>query len=95
MKPGGKLELELRALKGQQPLEWKVQPRPAEELKTERRIVVVGDKSTAPVQLPTSGGSTLRLSADGKTAAVVTGDETVTIYDVASGKELMKFPGKK
>ena len=96
LKSGGKLEVELRALKAQQPLEWKVLPRPGEELKSERRIVVVDDKSTAHAQpAPASGSSTLRLSADGKTAAVVSGDGTVTIYDVATGKEIMKFPGKK
>lgn len=45
--------------------------------------------------LQPASASMLRLSSDGKTAAVVGGDGTVTIYDVASGKELMKFPGKK
>ena len=35
------------------------------------------------------------MSADGKTAAVVGADGTITIYDVATGKEQMRFPGKK
>ncbi len=39
--------------------------------------------------------SSLKLSADGKTAAVVSADGTITVYDVASGKEQMKFAGKK
>lgn len=44
----------------------------------------------------TVGGiSSLKLSADGKTAAVVGDDGTITVYDVASGKEQMKFAGKK
>lgn len=47
------------------------------------------------LEFPDSGASSLKLAADGKTAAVVAGDGTVTIYDVATGKELMKFPGKK
>lgn len=41
------------------------------------------------------GVSSLKLSADGKTAAVVSADGTITVYDVASGKEQMKFSGKK
>jgi hypothetical protein len=41
------------------------------------------------------GGSTMRMSADGKTAAVVGADGSITIFDVASGKEVMKFPAKK
>lgn len=40
------------------------------------------------------GASSLRMSADGKTAAVVQADGTVVVYDVASGKELMRFPAK-
>ena len=59
--------------------------------------MVVENKGGTATATATSvgGGSMLRLSADGKTAAVVGGDGTVTIFDVASGKELMKFPGKK
>ena len=35
------------------------------------------------------------MSADGKTAAVVAADGTVTVYDTATGKEMMRFPVKK
>jgi len=60
----------------------------------EARVLVVGERMTATA--PVGGGaSTLKLSADGKTAAVVSADGAVTIYDVATGKEIMKFSGKK
>jgi hypothetical protein len=39
--------------------------------------------------------SSLKLSFDGKTAAVIGTDGSVTVYDVATGKEVMKFPAKK
>lgn len=39
--------------------------------------------------------SNLRMSADGKTAAVIAADGSVTVFDTVSGKELMKFPVKK
>jgi hypothetical protein len=35
--------------------------------------------------------STLKMSADGKTAAVVSADGTIVVYDVATGRELMRF----
>jgi len=57
----------------------------------EKRIVVVTEGSSASA----GATSSLKLSADGKTAAVVSSDGTVTIYDVATGKETMKFAGKK
>ncbi|HXD86389.1 MAG TPA: hypothetical protein VN641_07835 [Urbifossiella sp.] len=60
--------------------------------KNARGVVVVGEMH---MKLAGPGPSTLKMSADGKTAAVVSDDGTVTIFDVASGKELMKFPGKK
>ncbi len=41
------------------------------------------------------GISSLKLTADGKTAAVVGADGTITVYDVASGNEQMRFAGKK
>ena len=41
------------------------------------------------------GSATLKMSADGKLAAIVTADGTITIFDVATGKEMMKFSGKK
>lgn len=41
------------------------------------------------------GTSSLKLSADGKTAALLAADGTITIFDVATGKETMKFSGKK
>ena len=44
---------------------------------------------------PAPAASTLKLSGDGKTAAVVGADGSITIYDVASGKEQLKFPAKK
>ncbi len=44
---------------------------------------------------PAAGASSLKLSADGKTAAVVGADGSITIYDVATGKEQLKFPAKK
>jgi hypothetical protein len=37
------------------------------------------------------GTSTLKMSADGKTAAVVSADSSVVVYDVATGRELMRF----
>lgn len=68
----------------------------------EGRIVVSGEKlgdKTATIEVTKSvtaaGPSTLKLSADGKTAAVLAADGTITIYDVATGKETMKFGGKK
>jgi hypothetical protein len=101
-KPGS-LEFKVEGQPGAKPgapIEWKVQPRPGvqpEPQTTERRVVVVGDRpgATASAAAPASGPSTLKMSADGKTAAVLSADGAVTIYDVASGKELMKFPGKK
>lgn len=45
--------------------------------------------------IPAGGASTLKLSADGKTAALLSADGTITIFDVATGKETMKFSGKK
>jgi hypothetical protein len=60
----------------------------------EKRIVVIAEGGKG--YFAASGGtSSLKLSADGKTAAVVGSDGTVTIYDVATGKETMKFAGKK
>jgi hypothetical protein len=44
---------------------------------------------------PAKAASSLRMSTDGKAAAVTTADGTVVVYDVASGRELMRFPGKK
>jgi hypothetical protein len=71
--------------------------KPGEPLK----VVVVSDsdlKTTKTaektVKVP-EAYSSLRMSADGKTAAVVAADGTVTVYDTASGKEMMKFPVKK
>ena len=58
-----------------------------------------------PVELKFEGGfflmnvgggeSSLKLSVDGKKAAVTGIDGTVTVYDVTTGKELMKFPAKR
>ena len=74
---------------------------------TERRVVVVEGKPTeghktvtatvveAKPAAPVGGANTLKLSADGKTAALLAADGTITIFDVASGKEMMKFSGKK
>lgn len=74
---------------------------------TERRVVVVEGKPSeghktvtatvveAKPAAPASGANTLKLSADGKTAALLAADGTITIFDVASGKEMMKFSGKK
>jgi hypothetical protein len=56
-------------------------------------LVVVGKGAgSAPAA---AGHSSLRLSTDGKTAAVVAADGSVTIYDVATGKEVMGFPTRK
>lgn len=55
------------------------------------KAVVVTDKN---VKVPESGSS-LRMSADGKTAAVIAADGSVTVFDTASGKELMRFPVQK
>ncbi|MFO0806636.1 MAG: hypothetical protein U0791_26320 [Gemmataceae bacterium] len=76
---------------------------------TERRVVVVEGKPgdgpktvTATVvgdvvraTTTPAGTSTLKLSVDGKTAALLSADGTITIFDVASGKETMRFSGKK
>jgi hypothetical protein len=60
----------------------------------EKRIVVVAEGGKG--SFAASGAtSSLKLSADGKTAAVVGSDGTVTIYDVATGRETMRFAGKK
>ena len=42
------------------------------------------------------GGTTLRMSADGKTAGGwELGPTEKRVYDVATGRQLMRFPGKK
>ena len=41
---------------------------------------------------PDPVASTLKLSADGKTAAVVGEDGSITIYDVASGQGTVEVP---
>ncbi|HUR54797.1 MAG TPA: hypothetical protein VMZ71_11745 [Gemmataceae bacterium] len=61
------------------------------------KVVVVTDKSVSTdknVKVPETYAS-LRMSADGKTAAVTAADGSVTVFDTASGKELMRFPVKK
>ncbi|MCE9568324.1 MAG: sigma-70 family RNA polymerase sigma factor [Planctomycetes bacterium] len=58
------------------------------------KVVWMAETATARMTTPTAGNSSLKLSSDGKTAAVVSADGTITIYDVASGKEQMKFPRK-
>jgi hypothetical protein len=62
-------------------------------IKGQPNIIIVGEAKGGTT--PAAGGSTLKMSADGKTAAVVGADGTITIYDVATGKEQMRFPGKK
>jgi hypothetical protein len=42
-----------------------------------------------------TGTSSLKMSSDGKTAAVVATDGSVVVYDVATGRELMRFAGRK
>lgn len=64
-------------------------PKPGEPFK----MVVVTDGSKN-VKAP-EASSSLRMSADGKTAAVIAADGSVTVFDTASGKELMRFPVKK
>jgi hypothetical protein len=54
--------------------------------------VVVSTDKVVKVAEPVSS---LRMSADGKTAAVIAADGSVTVFDAASGKELMRFPVKK
>jgi hypothetical protein len=44
---------------------------------------------------PAKAGSTLRMSTDGKTAAVISADGAVVVFDVATGRELMRFPAHK
>jgi hypothetical protein len=61
------------------------------------KVVVVTDKSASTdktTKVPENYAS-LRMSADGKTAAVTAADGSVTVFDTASGKELMRFPVKK
>jgi hypothetical protein len=87
--PGGKaIELKLESLSKVKPgagADYRVTP-PA----VERRVVVAAERTG-----PAGGSSTLKLSADGKVAAIVDADGTVTVFDVVSGKEMMKFAGKK
>jgi|GEM_PF-3493628 len=64
----------------------------------EARVTVVKGQPVEGVHNVTVnvvGTSSLKLSADGKTAALLSTDGTITIFDVASGKEVMKFAGKK
>ena len=86
--------------------EFKVLPLPGGTAtpgeKVERRVVVVEGKpveggriAVAAATPAAAGASTLKLSADGKTAALLAADGTISIFDVASGKEIMKFAGKK
>jgi ABC-type molybdate transport system ATPase subunit len=56
--------------------------------------VVVFDRDVKTTKAEASGSS-LRMSADGKTAAVIAADGSVTVFDTASGKEMMRFPVKK
>ena len=58
------------------------------------RIVKSADFILAAIE-PAKGTSSLKMSSDGKTAAVVSTDGTVLVFDVATGRELMRFPGKK
>lgn len=62
---------------------------------TKPRIIVKDEVVKSVPMISPWGTSSLKLSADGKTAAVVNADGTITIYDVASGTEQMKFPAKK
>jgi hypothetical protein len=61
--------------------------------------VLLGDRNIEVVkpaiQAAGTGASSLKMSADGKTAAVVNADGSIVIYDVTTGKEQMRFPGKK
>ncbi|HEY3787272.1 MAG TPA: hypothetical protein VGL71_00400 [Urbifossiella sp.] len=94
-KPSGQLEFKLEGLKleGTTDKPTPAKPAPGGAKPGEPRVVMVGEMQLELVKQP--GPSTLKMSADGKTAAVVGHDGTVTVFDVASGKELMKFPGKK
>jgi hypothetical protein len=89
-KPGSQLEFKVVPFPGTPA----VKAEPAKPV--EARVVVVGEKLADPVRSVTfsakaEGASTLKLSADGKTAALLAGDGTITIFDVATGKETMKF----
>jgi hypothetical protein len=70
---------------GELKLELKAEPKKG-EIKIEGMVLVMN-----------VGGfeSSLKMSADGKKAALIGTDGSVTIYDVTTGKELMKFPAKK
>jgi hypothetical protein len=62
------------------------------------RLVIVADdgkKPGAAKPAAPAAATSLKMSADGKSAAVVSADGTVTVFDVATGRELMTFPGKK
>jgi hypothetical protein len=94
--PGEKVERRVVVVEGK-PLEGKVVEG--------GRIVVAGEKLGDPVRTvtvtaaapaaPAAGVSSLKLSADGKTAALLSADGTISIFDVVTGKEMMKFAGKK
>jgi hypothetical protein len=92
--PGGGLEFRLEGpplakLKPGAPIELKIENFEFEfepNLKVQKPQVASDTKS---------GGSTLKMSADGKTAAVVGADGSNVIYDVATGKEQMRFPAKR
>lgn len=86
-KPGSGFQFQIEGIK----------PKPGTRLDKPQGLRVVTETEAVVIggQKQSAGHSTLRISADGKTAAVVSADGTVTIFDVASGKELMSFPGKK
>jgi hypothetical protein len=75
-------------LNSEKPAPGKPAAKPAEA----KGVLMLGEMR---LQASGPGPSTLRMSTDGKTAAVISGDGTVTVFDVATGKQVMRFPGKK
>ncbi|MDB5311317.1 MAG: hypothetical protein JWO38_5519 [Gemmataceae bacterium] len=84
-----RVEVEAWGHKQRAPAELKVEPPAAERVRV--RTVVLNERGEAAK----TGQSRLRMSADGKTAAVVGADGSVTVFDTTTGKELMRFPAKE
>lgn len=57
--------------------------------------VIKAEGVLTPQTRSPEGASTLKMSTDGKLAAVVAADGSISIFDVASGKQVMSFGSRK
>jgi hypothetical protein len=94
--PAAPLKLEGFPFSGKpgQPLELRFETIPGAKSGTvveERKVDVARPAGPAAA----TGASNLKMSADGKTAAVVNADGSIVIFDVATGKEQLRFPARK